>query len=185
MNYHKIEKTSVANGPGVRVTLWTSGCRVGCYNCQNPQTWRFDSGELFDDIAKEELFEALDKPYIKGITFSGGHPLEPENVETIYFLIKEIKEKFSTKDIWLYTGYTLDILNFTTVRKGIAFKCEYDNCMHYNLIHEILQLCDVVVDGPFIEAEKDLTLRWCGSRNQRVIDCQETIKKGKIILYKE
>ena len=83
MNYHKIEKTSVANGPGVRVTLWAAGCRIHCDNCQNPQTWDFNSGKLFDNDAKQELFEALDKSYIQGLTLSGGHPLEPENVETI------------------------------------------------------------------------------------------------------
>lgn len=185
MNYHKIEKTSVANGPGVRVTLWTSGCKVGCYNCQNPQTWSFNSGRLFDDAAKQELFESLDKPYIQGITFSGGHPLEPENIETVFSLIKEIKENFPDKDIWLYTGYTLNILNFTTVQKGVNFKCEYNNCAHHNLIYGILQLCDVVVDGPFIEKEKDLTLKWCGSKNQRVIDCKQTRQQNQIILYKE
>ena len=92
MNYHKIEKTSIANGPGVRVTLWVSGCNSHCKGCQNPQTWDFNSGKLFDDDAKLELFDSLNKSYIQGITFSGGHPLENNNVEEIYLLIKEIKE---------------------------------------------------------------------------------------------
>lgn len=177
MNYHKIEKTSVANGPGVRVTLWTSGCRVGCHNCQNPQTWKFDSGKLFDDAAKEELFKSLNKSYIQGITFSGGHPLEPENVETVYFLVKEIKEQFPTKDIWLYTGYTWESIFPTVVT------CDFNLDRFYR--QGIINMCDVVVDGPFIEEQKDLTLKWRGSKNQRVIDCQQTIKEGRIIIYQE
>lgn len=175
MNYHKIEKTSVANGPGVRVTLWVSGCRIGCHNCQNPQTWDFDSGKLFDNFAKEELFESLNKSYIQGITFSGGHPLEPENVETVYLLIKEIKEKFPTKDIWLYTGYTWEYI-FPTIMTS-----DFNLDRFYR--QEIINMCDVVVDGPFIEEQKDLTLKWCGSRNQRVINCKKTLEEGRIILY--
>ena len=92
MNYHKIEKTSVANGTGIRVVLWVSGCSLHCRGCHNPETWNVNSGKPFDDKAKQELFEALDKPYIQGVTFSGGHPLENENIETVYLLIKEIKE---------------------------------------------------------------------------------------------
>ena len=94
MNYYKIEKTSIANGEGIRVVLWVSGCRYRCKGCHNSETWDFNSGKLFDEKAKQELFEALDKPYIKGITFSGGHPLEFGNLSTIYCLVKEIKEKF-------------------------------------------------------------------------------------------
>lgn len=161
MNYHKIEKYSVANGTGIRVVLWCSGCRCYCRNCQNPQTWSFQSGIPFDDNAKQELFNALNKPYIQGITFSGGHPLENENISTVYNLCKEIKEKFPTKDIWLYTGYLFEDIHSYLIMKYI----------------------DVLVDGKYIEEQKDLTLKWRGSKNQRVIDVQETLKQGKIILY--
>lgn len=161
MNYHKIEKTSIANGPGVRVTLWVSGCTCHCMGCQNPQTWDFNSGKLFDENAKQELFEALSKSWIQGITFSGGHPLENENITDVYNLCKEIKEKFPTKDIWLYTGYVFEDIHSYLIIKYI----------------------DVLVDGPFIESQKDLTLKWRGSSNQRVIDVQQTIQQNKIILY--
>ena len=164
MNYHKIEKFSVENGNGIRVVLWVSGCSLHCKGCQNPNTHSFNSGKLFDENAKKELFEALDKPYIKGITFSGGHPLEPENFETILNLAKEIKEKFPTKDIWLYTGYLYEEL-------------------YYRQIARILLYIDVLIDGKFIEEQKDLTLKWRGSKNQRVINVQETLKQGNIILY--
>ena len=169
MNYHKIEKTSIANGTGIRVVLWCSGCSLHCKGCQNPETWSLCSGKPFDETAKAELFEALDKPYIQGITFSGGHPLEDANVETIYLLIKEIKEKFPTKDIWLYTGYTLEQI----------FPSVITDMLDVNILYrqEIVNMCDVVVDGKYIEELKDITLKWRGSSNQRVWD----IKKGQLL----
>lgn len=172
MNYHKIEKTSVANGTGIRVVLWVSGCKCRCRGCQNPDTWSFDSGQLFDKSAKEELFEALDKSYIQGITFSGGHPLENENLDEIYELIVEIRDKFPNKDIWLYTGYRFDrIINSPLRDMNTTFK------------KKILELCDVVVDGAYIEELKDITLKWRGSSNQRVIDVSETLKQQEVVLY--
>lgn len=178
MNYHKIEKTSIANGTGIRVVLWVSGCSLQCKGCHNPETWDLNSGKLFDEEAKKELFEALNKPYIQGITFSGGHPLEYENVKDVLNLIKEIREKFPEKDIWLYTGYKLNILNFTSKIRGIA-----KNDFRHNMMQEILSLCNIIVDGNFIEEQKDITLKWRGSKNQRVIDVQKTLKENKIILY--
>ena len=179
MNYLHIDKTSINNGPGVRVVLWVSGCTVKCKGCQNPESWDFNSGKLFDETAKRELFEALDKPYIQGITFSGGHPLELENIDDIHRLLVETKDKFPDKDIWLYTGYTLDILNFTTLYKGIS-----PECIRHNTIHNILNMCDIVVDGPYIEEQRDITLPFCGSKNQRLINVKETIKQGQIVQYK-
>ena len=161
MNYHKIEKTSVANGIGIRVVLWVSGCSLHCKGCHNPETWDLNSGKLFDENAKEELFEALDKPYIQGVTFSGGHPLENGNITEVYNLCKEIKEKFPEKDIWIYTGYLFENIHSYLVMKYI----------------------DVLVDGAYIEEQRDITLKWRGSRNQRVIDVQKTFKENKIVLY--
>lgn len=161
MNYHKIEKTSIANGIGIRVVLWVSGCSLHCKGCHNPETWSLCSGKLFDEEAKKELFEALDKSYIQGITFSGGHPLENENISEVYSLCKEIKEKFPTKDIWLYTGWLFEDVNSYLVMKYI----------------------DVLVDGKYIDEQRDLTLKWRGSRNQRVIDVKKSFKENKIVLY--
>lgn len=161
MNYHKIEKSSIANGTGIRVVLWVSGCSLHCKGCHNPETWNLNSGKLFDEDAKKELFEALNKSYIQGITFSGGHPLENENITEVYNLCKEIKEKFPTKDIWLYTGYIFENIDSYLIMKYI----------------------DVLVDGKYIEEQKDLRLKWRGSRNQRVINVQESFKQNKIVLY--
>ena len=162
MNYIKITKNDIANGPGVRCVLWVSGCNRRCKNCQNPSTWDFNAGQLFDEAAKQELFDALDKPYIQGLTLSGGHPLEAQNLDVILSLVQEVKRKFPTKDIWLYTGYTYEEI-------------------YYMNIARILLYIDVLVDGPYIEEQRDITLAFRGSRNQRLIDVQATLKQGKII----
>lgn len=180
MNYHKIEKTSVANGTGIRVVLWVSGCSLHCRGCHNPETWNLNSGKPFDEEAKMELFEALDKPYIQGITFSGGHPLEPQNVEEVLSLCKEIKEKFPTKDIWLYTGYTFEDICEKYCNKSIWNL--FRNVAEYNIWSNI-QYIDVLVDGKFIEEEKDITLLFRGSKNQRLIDIQKSIKEQDVVLY--
>jgi anaerobic ribonucleoside-triphosphate reductase activating protein len=172
----QIDKTSISNGLGVRVVLWCVGCTRQCKGCFNQETWDFNTGKLFDESAKDYLFTQLNKPYIKGVTFSGGHPLEYENVESVCMLIKEIKERFPEKDIWLYTGYELNIFNFAAKIKGIS---KHDN--HHNIMQEILSLCDVVVDGPYIEEQRDITLPFRGSTNQRLIDVKETLKQNKIV----
>lgn len=153
--------------------LWVSGCKIHCKGCQNPESWDFCAGKLFDETAKQELFEALNKPYIRGISFSGGHPLEYENLPDVYELIKEIKTRFPEKDVWLYTGYTLSINDFDNT---------VDICWANSLLRNyILAKCDVVVDGPYIEEQQDITLKFRGSKNQRLIDVKETLKQGKIV----
>lgn len=109
MNYQKIEKCSLSNGQGVRVVLWVSGCSLECKNCQNPQTWDFNSGIPFTNEAMQEILDCLSKPYISGITFSGGHPLEPVNIETVAVIARKVKERFPQKTMWLYTGYAWEI----------------------------------------------------------------------------
>ena len=175
MNYHKIEKTSIVNGEGIRVVLWCSGCGIHCKGCHNPETWDFNSGKPFDEQEKQELLKAVDKPYIQGITLSGGHPLEYDNIPDVYEIIKCIKDKFPEKDIWLYTGYTLNIRDFNTL---IHHEPEWD-------IGAVLELCDVVVDGPYVEELRDITLRFRGSSNQRLIDVKKTIESKEIVLWNE
>lgn len=173
MNYMQIDKASISNGLGVRVVFWCAGCTQQCKGCHNQQTWDFNAGNNFDEKAKSYLFSQLNKPYIKGITFSGGHPLEYQNLPDVYDLIKEIKAKFPNKDIWLYTGYTLSIRDFDT-----TIDCGWDNAAIRNYI---LAMCDVVIDGPYIEEQRDITLAFRGSKNQRLIDVKETLNQGKII----
>lgn len=166
MNYHDITKEDMNNGDGIRVVLWVAGCDHHCKGCQNKQTWDYNSGIEFDDEAKKELIEALSKPYIKGLTLSGGDPLCAAD-NNFFFFLCDLKRQFPDKDIWLYSGYTIEeILKDNDVLKS-----------------NILLLCDVLVDGRYIEKKRDVTLKWRGSSNQRVIDIQKTIAQKKIVLY--
>lgn len=169
MNYLQIDKSSISNGPGVRVVLWVSGCTCKCKGCQNPESWDFNAGKLFDEDTEKELFKALNKPYIQGITFSGGHPIERRSIQNIDYLIRKIRDKFPDKDIWMYTGLHLSKEDFGFTK--------YD----MNLYSETFKLCDVIVDGPYIEEQRDITLKFRGSKNQRLIDVKETLKQGEII----
>lgn len=179
MNYIKIDREDVCNGDGLRVVLWLSGCSHHCYNCQNPQTWNPNNGIPFDEDAKQEIFEELSKDYISGITLSGGDPLYQENVSQVLSLIKEIKEKFPDKTIWLYTGYTYEQIMCPVITDD--FNPERDKLISGK--RKILQLCDVLVDGEYIDEQRDITLKWKGSANQRVIDVQKSIKDKKVQLY--
>ena len=173
MNYLQIDKSSISNGPGVRVVLWVAGCSLHCKGCQNPESWDFCAGKLFDEDAKQELFNALNKPYIRGLTISGGHPLENKNVEDVYLLIKEIKEKFPSKDVWLYTGYTWEQIFPTMCLDMFNVNNLYRK--------EVVKMCDVLIDGQYIEEQRDITLKFKGSKNQRLINVLETLKQNKII----
>ena len=156
MNYHNITKDDMLNGDGLRVVLWVSGCAHGCKGCHNPITWDPKSGLPFDEAAKQEIFTELKKDYISGLTLSGGDPLFPGNRSTIEQLVKEVKENFPNKTIWLYTGYDWEAIS--------------------NL--PLIQYIDIVIDGKFIESLKDAKLHWRGSSNQRVID----VKNKRILL---
>lgn len=181
MNYLKIDHEDVCNGDGLRVVLWVAGCSHGCLECQNPQTWNPKSGIEFDEPARNEIFEELEKPYISGITLSGGDPLYIQNLDTILDLIYDIKKKFPTKTIWLYTGFTFDRLmdNYKSYRQT-PFEYRGDEWLER---WEIIRRCDVLIDGPYIKEQRDITLKWRGSSNQRVIDVQESLKQGRIVLY--
>jgi anaerobic ribonucleoside-triphosphate reductase activating protein len=174
LNYHDIKVDDLNNGSGVRVTLFVSGCEHNCLECHNPQTHDANSGRLFDENAKNYIFEYLAKDYIDGITLSGGDPLYPTNVEDIFELVSEIKDKFHNKTIWLYTGYTLDIPNiFTSNKPNLLEKQRYN----------IIRLCDVVVDGNFVKSLADINYPYAGSTNQRVIDIQKSFFNQKLTLF--
>ena len=161
MRYHNITKEDMLNGDGLRVVLWFAGCAHHCKNCQNPITWDLEGGLPFDESARQEIFEELEKDYISGITFSGGDPLYVGTREGLFELIQEIRGRYPRKTIWLYTGYL------------------WEEICHLELIPYL----DVVVDGRFVEELKDNNLPWKGSSNQRVIDVQTTLRLGKTVLY--
>lgn len=178
MNYHNLTYPDQNNGDGLRVVLWLSGCSHHCFNCQNPQTWDENSGIEFDIEAKKELFDELSKDYISGITFSGGDPLHENNIIEVNNIIQEIKKQFPNKTIWLYTGYTWEELSPNRLIKGIDEESTF-----HNVRANIIKSCDVIVDGPYIDDLRDVTLKWRGSSNQRVIDVQKTLQKGEIVLW--
>ncbi len=155
MRYHNITKDDMLNGDGLRVVLWVAGCTHCCKECHNPVTWDPDGGILFDDAAKREIFHQLEKPYIHGITFSGGDPLHSSNRLDVRELMEEIKQKYPDKTIWLYTG---DV---------------WEDILHY----PIMKYVDVLVDGEFKIDLKDTKLLWKGSSNQRVIDVQASLQQ--------
>lgn len=188
INYHNITHDDMNNGDGLRVVLWLSGCSHHCYNCQNPQTWNLDSGILFDELAKQEIFTELSKDYISGITFSGGDPLHENNLDEVLNLIQQIRTSFSEKTVWLYTGYTWEqIMNYKTEFSNPNFmKVPNSEILHnYHMFQrkEIIKLADVLIDGEYIDEQKDITLKWRGSKNQRCIDVQQSLAQNKVVLY--
>ena len=175
MNYIKISKTDIANGAGVRCVLWVSGCDVHCQGCHNQPSWDFNAGQPFDDADMEELIEALSRPWVKGLTISGGHPLAYDNLPGVYQVCKIVREKLPEKDIWLYTGYELAAEDFDK-----SVDIGWDNAL---LRNHILAMCDVVVDGKYEERLRNISLRFCGSSNQRIIDVRKTINAQTICLW--
>lgn len=181
INYHNITYPDMLNGSGLRVVLWLSGCDHKCKGCQNIQTWDCNSGIPFTEKDKEELFEELNKDYISGITFTGGDPLHENNLDEVLNLINEMRVSFPQKTIWLYSGYTWEeIMNsFEESKKFLQASWKDLAIKRY----EIVSKCDVFVDGRYVEELRDVSLRWRGSSNQRVIDVKKSLEQKSIVLY--
>ena len=170
MYYGALKKTDIANGPGVRVSLFVSGCTHHCKDCFNPETWNFTYGEEYTDKVMAEILNALEPDYIQGITILGGEPFEPSNQRGLLPLYHAIKSRYPEKTIWVYSGYTLDqdLLQESRARIDIT--------------DEILSMIDVLVDGEFVLEQKNLSLKFRGSENQRIIHLPESLAAGEIIL---
>ena len=204
MNYHNITYPDMNNGDGLRVVLWLSGCSHHCYNCQNPQTWDANSGIPFDESAKKELFRELDKDYISGLTLTGGDPLFESNLDGVLDLVTEFNKRynfqkvdsanpckmgvseventdkirlsFPNKSIWVYSGYTFDGVMFPLMINKIPTEEEEKRI-------QIIKQCTVMVDGKYIDSQRNPSKKWAGSDNQRVISIPESLKHGKVVLY--
>lgn len=161
MRYAKIEYNSTSNGPGIRVVLWCQGCSLHCKGCHNQNTWDPNGGFEITQQNIDEMFEELNKPWVEGLTFSGGHPLQTYNVDKCTEIAKKFKEKFPNKTIWLYTGWLWENI------KGLP----------------IMDYIDVIVDGPYIDELRDISLPYCGSKNQRVIDVKKSLQNKGVVLY--
>jgi len=169
MNFSSIKNCDIANGSGVRVSLFVSGCTHRCEGCFNPETWDFSYGERFTQATQEKLLKMLSPSFIRGLTLVGGEPLEAQNQRALLPLVREVKKFFSEKNIWCYTGYTLERLRSSDCRA------------HCEVTAELLSHIDVLVDGPFVLAKKNISLRFRGSENQRIIDMNHFRKTGEII----
>lgn len=170
MRYASIKKCDVANGTGVRVSIFVSGCHHHCKGCFNVDAWDFNYGDEYNEDTENKILQALDKDYIKGLTLLGGEPLEYVNQKGLLPLVKKVKEKFPNKTIWCYTGYKFDedVLD--------------DMCKKWPETNELIHNLDIVVDGKYDEDLRDLRLKFKGSSNQRIIDVKETLKNNQIVL---
>jgi len=171
MNYADIKQYDIANGPGVRVSLFVSGCTHRCKNCFNKEAWDFSYGAPFTEETQELLLSYLAKPYVKGLTLLGGEPFERENQKALVPFLQKVREKLPEKDIWAFSGY-----DFEKDITGYMLR-------EWEATEELLSMIDVLVDGEFIEEQKNLNLRFKGSANQRTILVQESLAAGEIILY--
>ncbi len=158
MNYNKIRKMDISNGPGVRVSIFMQGCEFHCKNCFNPETWDFKKGKEFTDKTIERVLELADKEYIQGLSILGGEPMHPKNIDNTLKLVKVFKEKYPEKDIWVWSGFLFDNLKDK----------------------EVLKYINVLVDGQYKDELHDFRLKYRGSSNQRVIDVQKSLKRGKV-----
>lgn len=169
MNYAGIKYCDIANGTGCRTVLFVSGCRNACKGCFQPQTWDFGYGEPFDEKVQEEVLKSLEPDYITGITVLGGEPFEPENQKELVPFMRKVVARYPNKNVWAFTGFIYDKDLVAGGRR------------HTEDTDELLSMIDVLVDGPFQEEKKDITLKFRGSSNQRILDLKETIRTGNII----
>lgn len=166
IRYAQIRSMDISNGEGIGVSLFVQGCHFHCHNCFNSDTWNFDGGKKWTQRTKEEFLNLVAKPYIKRVTVLGGEPLAEENVDEVFDLLADVKQQFSDKKIWLYTGYTWAEL----------FDCQNRSRSRGDIFRKAtILLCDVLVDGRYEDSLRDFNLKWRGSSNQRVIDVQKSI----------
>ena len=173
MNYATIKTRDIANGPGVRVCLFVSGCTHHCKGCFNQEAWDFDFGQPFTQETVDYILDQLSPSFVKGLTLLGGEPFEPQNQSAIVHLLRQIKAKYPEKSIWAFSGYLFD-RDILAGRLGDPA-----------ITREYLSYLDVLVDGPFVESKKNLTLRFRGSENQRLIDVPKSLASGEIVLWED
>ena len=174
MRYASIRSMDISNGEGIGVALFVQGCHFRCNNCFNPETWDFNGGQEYTPQIHKKFMELIDRPYIKRVSILGGEPLCDENALDILTVVTDIKENFPSKKIWIYSGYTYDeIYSLHNNSVGDVYR------------REIMRYIDVLVDGRFLDFQKDISIKWKGSRNQNVIDMFETRRLGKMVFYSE
>lgn len=184
MRYAQIRSMDISNGEEVGVSLFVQGCPFHCKNCFNSETWDFNGGKEWTEEVKDKFMKLIDRPYIKRVSFLGGECLAEQNLDVVLDLIKEIRISFPEKTIWLYTGFEWNQIMNIKVMQPI-FSCEDLENKIQNVLkrQEIIKQCDVLVDGEYIDEQKDLSLKFRGSSNQRVIDVKQSLTQNKVVLY--
>lgn len=177
MRYSSIRNMDISNGENIGVSLFVQGCPFHCYNCFNSDTWDFNGGKEWTKETKNKFLKLIDRPYIKRVSLLGGECLAEQNLSDVLSLVKEIRNLFPNKTIWLYTGYTWEEIRNAFERLQARWKDSAINRW------KIISMCNVLVDGEYIDEQRDITLPWRGSSNQRVIDVQKSLEQGKVILY--
>ena len=180
MRYASIRKLDISNGEGVGVALFVQGCHFHCYNCFNPDTWDFNGGKEWTKDTEDKLIELVSRPYIKRLSILGGEPLADENLDGVLHLVDRFRLSFPNKSIWLYSGYTFDYImeGIGYDENGAFFFLDNDKKRY-----EIISKCDILVEGRYIDSQRNPSKKWAGSDNQRVIDIRKSLEQNRIVLY--
>lgn len=180
MRYAQIRSMDISNGEGVGVSLFVQGCPFHCKNCFNSDTWDFNGGKEWTEEIKDKFMELINRPYIKRVSFLGGECLAEQNLDEVLKLVQEIRISFPEKTIWLYTGYAWEQLVYSRMPSGVGKEKEF---LNWNRRNEIISNIDICIDGEYVDNLKDLTLKWRGSKNQRVIDVKQSLAQNRVVLY--
>lgn len=186
MRYAQIRSMDISNGEGVGVSLFVQGCPFHCFNCFNSETWDFNGGKEWTEEIKDKFMKIIDRPYIKRVSFLGGECLAEQNLDGVLDLIKETRISFPEKSIWLYTGFRWEgLIMYDSYNSFIPLESNLRKDIYelYIKRHQIIELCNIVVDGEYIDEQKDLSLKFRGSKNQRVIDAKQSLAQNKVVLY--
>lgn len=183
MRYASIRSLDISNGEGVGVSLFVQGCPFHCKNCFNSETWDFNGGKEWTEKTKNKFMELINRPYIKRVSFLGGECLAEQNLDEVLKLVQEIRISFPKKTIWLYTGFEWNLLMSKICQPTFPDK-DFERIIEiHKKRKEIISLCNIVIDGEYIDEQRDITLKWRGSSNQRVIDVKQSLTQNKVVLY--
>lgn len=181
IRYASIRSIDISNGEGIGVALFVQGCHFHCYNCFNPETWDFNGGKEWTQEVEDKFIELASRPYIQRISILGGEPLADENLDGVLNLVNKIRLLFPEKPIWLYTGYTWDQIINPVITDD--FNPERDEILDKR--KEIVSMCNILIDGQYIDSQRDITLHWRGSSNQRVIEIKQSLNENRIVLHSD
>ena len=186
IHYASIRNLDISNGEGVGVALFVQGCHFHCYNCFNTETWDFNGGKEWTQDTEDKLIELASRPYIKRLSILGGEPLADENLDGVLHLVNRFRLSFPNKSIWIYSGYIFsELFMYDEKIKRCPNYLRKDVMEIYQKRQQIISKCDVMVDGKYIDSQRDTSLRWRGSKNQDVINIQQSLQKGEIVLWTE